>query len=158
MAAPVAFIRSGDDEPVHAERDRPEVDPKADRPDDREEPDAPEDVAPWLIPREPDAGEPLAVATDQVDHEERGREPEHEPERLVDEQRVLVRARRHSPLHRLREQGDDRVRGARQERDCEHRQHLPVQGASIRRCGWCGREVHLGKRSSHRIRVRPARG
>ena len=158
IGPPVIRRRGGHDEPVHPERHREQVDPEPRRGDHREERDAAREVATRPVPRETDAADALPVAPDQMDHEERGRETEDEPEELVREQRVLIRGVRHGPPHRGRDERHDRVRGARQQRDREDGEHLLVEGASVRGGRRRGRELHRGKRSSHRIRVRSATG
>ena len=67
---PVAERRRRHDEPVHAQFDRAEIEPKARESDDREQRHATQDVLPRSVPGEADRTDALARATYQVHHEE----------------------------------------------------------------------------------------
>jgi hypothetical protein len=78
-----------------------------------------------------------------MDHERDRREPEHEPEQLVREQRVLVGGGDRHALQRRLEQRDDRVGRARQQRQRQHHEISPRIVRASGRVGACaiGRSV-----------------
>ena len=102
---------------------------------------------PRPVGRESDAGDALAGATHEVHDEEDRRESERERGQLPGQLGALVRRGDDRARERRFEQAEDRVDGAREEREHEHHDDLFGQRAAIGGRRWRRRETPGGPRS-----------
>ena len=136
------------DEAVHAERHGAEIDADTAERHHSEQREAARNVGAKLLPVQADPDETLARAPNEVPDEVDGRQAEHETEQLASELRALVhRGDAHTRDRRL-EDRQDRVGGAREQREREHDEDLLAERPSV---GWCPRdslrlrELHASK-------------